>query len=69
MKITRTSQLSGIKRTIDLPVTQEQMDKFNSGESYVQDIFPNLTPDQREFIMTGIDSTEWSELFPGEEKD
>jgi hypothetical protein len=59
--VTRTSPFTGITRTLDLPVTFEQMRKFNSGEGYVQDIFSNLTAGEREFILTGISDDEWSE--------
>jgi len=59
--ITRTSPFTGITRTLDLPVTFEQMLKFNSGKGYVQDIFSNLSAGEREFILTGISEDEWSE--------
>ena len=29
----------------------------------IQDAFPFLTPDEREFLMTGITPVEWAELF------
>ena len=66
MKITRTSQLSGIERTLDLDVTEEQMLRFEnrkiSGE-YIQNIFSNLKASDREFILTGITDDEWYEAF------
>jgi hypothetical protein len=31
-------------------------------------VFPNLTPSQREFVMTGITDEEWEEAFGGEEE-
>lgn len=63
MIIKRTSAISGKQREMDLPVTQEQLDKYASGMYYIQDVFPNLTPDQREFIKTGITSEEWDFMF------
>lgn len=68
MWITRTSQFSGKKRTRDLPVTQEQFDKWNAG-MLIQDAFPELSDDDREFIMTGITAEEWNQMFPPEEED
>ena len=65
MKITRTSPLTGRTNTIDLPVTQDQIDRYARREGYVQDIFKNLTPGQREFIMTGITDQEWDKTFKG----
>jgi hypothetical protein len=69
MNVTRTSVQSGVTRTIDLPVTQEQLDRYENGQGLCQDIFPNLSPDQREFIMTGITADEWNNLFPPEEEE
>ena len=62
MKITRQSMSTGIVRTLDLPVTQEQLDAWRSG-ILIQNAMPNLTADQREFLMTGITGDEWEELF------
>lgn len=67
MKITRTSTISGITRSMDLPVTEEQVKRFNSGE-LIQNVFPDLTDDEREFIMTGITADEWDEIFPEDQQ-
>lgn len=62
MFVTRRSMFTGIERTIDLPVTQEQLDKWTNG-ALIQDVFPHLTKDQREFIMTGVTDDEWKGTF------
>ena len=73
MLVTRTSQLSGIERTIDMPtVTQERLDQCWSQNAerkgkHIQDLFPELSPDEREFIMTGITAEEWEAAFGGDE--
>lgn len=67
MLVTRKSVQSGVTRTLELPITQEQVDAFEAG-TLVQDAFPHLTPDQREFFLTGITAEEWNELFPPEEE-
>lgn len=67
MKITRTSNYSGITRTIDLPVTQEQIDAWENG-MLIQNAMPTLSPDDREFLRTGITPDEWDEMFPPEER-
>jgi hypothetical protein len=59
--------VSGKTRTLDLPITEEQLFRYNSGE-LIQVAFPNLTADEREFIMTGIVQNEWDEIFPEEEE-
>ena len=63
MKITRKSRYSGIERTIDLPVTQEQIDSWRYDGVLVQDAMPHLSVDDREFIQTGIIPSEWEEIF------
>jgi hypothetical protein len=67
MEITRRSQLSGITRTMSLPVSQAQLDSWKAG-ALAQNVFTNLTPDEREFVMTGITAQEWEEAFGGEEE-
>lgn len=63
MKIVRTSQVSGITRSMDLDITEEQMALFEGGRTPIQDCFPNLSADDREFIKTGITTEEWDTLF------
>ena len=63
MIITRISELSGAVRSRDLPVTEEQLAIFESGESHIQDIFPQLSAADREFIKTGVIDEEWDSIF------
>jgi hypothetical protein len=62
MLITRTSKISGETRTLEMPVTQEQLDSWYNGE-LIQKAMPNLTDAQREFIKSGIIDEEWDEMF------
>lgn len=61
MRVTKTSSMTGITRTFDLPITHEQIECYESGE-LLQVAFPNLTRAQREFLKTGIVQEEWDEL-------
>jgi hypothetical protein len=63
MKITRTSITSGVTRTLDLPLTQEELDAYYNDGALIQHAFPNLTASQREFIMTGMIDTEWEAIM------
>ena len=63
MKITRTSWFTGKTRTLDLNVTQEQLDIYDNGE-LLQRAFPQLSADDREFIKTGVTAEEWDEIIP-----
>ena len=64
MLISRISPFSGIEHTLDIPVDAVQMAEFNSlNRRMIQDIFPNLAPELREFIKTGITPSEWDDAF------
>ena len=69
MLITRKSMLTGIERTLDIPCTQEQLDAWNQGQDLIQRIMPDLTEDQREFIMTGCTPEEWDAANEGYENE
>jgi hypothetical protein len=67
MIITRKSMVSGIERSLDLPVTEAQLKAYDQG-ALLQNAFPNLTPGQREFIKTGITDQEFNEMFGEDEE-
>lgn len=62
MLITRTSIISGCSHVMNIPVTEEQLDDWVTNGIPIQDAMPELTDDQREFIMTGITPDEWQML-------
>jgi len=63
MLITRTNPFNGSVNTRDLDITPEQVAAYEAG-ALLQNAFPNLNADDREFYKTGIDN--WDEMF-GEE--
>jgi len=67
MDITRKSLTSGIIRTRDLNITPQQIDAYLNG-ALIQEAFPQLDADDREFFKTGITSEEWDAMFAGDEK-
>lgn len=66
MELTRRSILTGITRTRDLPVTEEQLQDWLDGQ-LIQDAMPYLSPGQREWIISGIEENEWDEHFSEDE--
>lgn len=54
---------------MDLPITAAELDLWINGHGLIQEIFPNLTPNQREFIMTGSTPEEWDAEFGEGEED
>jgi len=59
---------SGVERTLDLPITEAQLAAWKSG-TLCQDAFPQLSADDREFVMTGVTSDEWDREFGNDEDD
>jgi len=68
MRITRKSLMSGKLQSMEIPVTELELDTYYSSGANIQDCFPHLTKEQREFIKTGITPDEWATL-PREEED
>jgi hypothetical protein len=62
MLITRKSLMTGKLHTIEIPVTQAELDAYHSSGTCIQDFFPHLTPAEREFIKSGITAEEWATL-------
>jgi len=62
MLISKVSDMSNKMHTMDIDVTDEQLQDWRDGTP-IQDAMPNLTPDEREFIKTGITPKEWDEMF------
>lgn len=56
------NRLTGKHNEMDLDVTEEQIRRFENGE-FVQNVFPNLTPTEREFLITGMSEAEQKEIF------
>ena len=61
MRIIRRSLVSGETNVMDLPVTQMQLQEWKNG-GLIQNVFPDLTPDESEFIQTGITPNEWQQV-------
>ncbi len=62
MQITKRSMISGIVRTKEIDVAEEQLQQWESG-GLIQNVMPHLSPSDREFIMTGSTDEEWDSAF------
>ena len=70
MKLIRVSLLTGRKNVMELPVEfnrvygwLESREDSPQSTPLIQDAFPELNNEQREFILTGSTMDEWSEAF------
>lgn len=66
MKITKKSNLTGNISSMELDITYEQIAEWQGGK-LIQNVFPNLSMDEREFLMSGITKSEWDGAFGEEE--
>lgn len=62
MKITRTSLATGKEHTREINVTDAQLFAWHNG-AYIQDAMPDVSAEDREFLMTGITPEEWDEMW------
>ncbi len=67
MLISRKSSLSGKVTEMEIPVTETQIQEWEKGE-LIQNVMPNLTSNQREFLISGITAEEWDSFFPADEE-
>jgi len=65
MLIKRKCPFTGKLNEMEIDVTLAQLAEWESG-TLIQRAMPNLTPDEREFIMTGITADEWDKTFKEE---
>ena len=63
MVIRKQNPLTGEWNEMDLPITGDQLRRFEHTLEPIQNIFPNLSLDQREFLKTGITPQSWDREF------
>ena len=59
---------SGITRTLNLDITEAQLAAWQGG-TVIQTAMPQLSADEREFVMTGVTAEEWAETFDEEDEE
>tara|TARA_R110002126_G_scaffold83924_1_gene204424 strand:- start:659 stop:859 length:201 start_codon:yes stop_codon:yes gene_type:complete len=59
--ITRTSPITNETICMEIEITQDQYDAWKSGV-LIQDAMPDLSADDREYIMTGMTPEDWDKL-------
>lgn len=63
MIIIRKDPVTGKTNSRDIPVNEQALREWSEGKGLIQNLMPHLSPDEREFIMTGIMADSWDELF------
>jgi hypothetical protein len=62
MHIARKSLATNKVRILDLPITPEELARFEAGEP-IEKVFPKLSLTHREFLISGMTSVEYAEVF------
>lgn len=62
MQVTRKSALSGKTHSLEINITQEQYNRWKAGE-LLQNVCPNLSVDDREYLISGSTKEEWDAFF------
>jgi hypothetical protein len=58
MRVTKVSSLTGVTHQKEIDVTKEQLIRHANGE-LIQDVCPDLSPEDREYLITGVTNEEW----------
>jgi hypothetical protein len=70
MIVSRQSPFTGKINEMDLDVTPAQLAELASPDRrLIQQIFPNLTSAEREFVKTGYTQEDWDQMFGGLDDD
>ena len=68
--VVMTSILTGKQNERVLEMTREQIALYTSEHRpLIQDIFPEMNDEDREFLMTGITPEEWNKVFGNKEEE
>ena len=62
-KIERRSPLTNETNVMYLWIDPKDLVKFATGNCTIQSCFPYLSPDEREFILTGYTKEDWGSMF------
>ena len=61
MLVGKRSMMSGTLNEMNIEVSEKQITLWQEGAP-IQDVMPDLSADEREFLMTGITPSEWHEM-------
>lgn len=54
-------------KVVELPLKEAELLAWNPDETFIQNQFPQLTPGQREMLISGLCEKCWNEIFEFEE--
>lgn len=73
IRVKAISRFSGEEHEMVLPMSLDEFGKaledWEARRVPIQEAFPTLTDQQREFLMTGSTQEEWDKAFPEDDED
>jgi hypothetical protein len=67
MLIEKVSILTGKKNVMDIDITEKRYFQWLKEKTIIQYAFPELSPEEREFLISGITPEEWANHFDSDE--
>jgi hypothetical protein len=58
------SPVTGDMNEMTMPTTEARILDWMRNGTMIQDALPELSPDQREFLLTGFTPEDWDKTFP-----
>lgn len=65
VEVTRKCPFTGEVKTRALDVTIDELTAYDRGGILLQNAFPRLNAEEREFVKTGIDGEAWKKYVGG----
>ena len=68
-KVTLVLRCPQCGETKEIEVTSDEYDRLADGDGHIQDILPDVSPDDREMFLSGFCSKCWNAMFGGPEEE
>ncbi len=63
MTITKLSPLTGLPNTMKLDITPYEYSAWKDWGYLIQDVMPQLSSEEREFLISGATQEDWDSLY------
>ena len=63
MIVTKKSILTGKVRQREIDISSAQLKEWEEG-ALIQNVMPDISVNDREFLISGITQQEWNEIYP-----
>lgn len=62
------TRLDGTRASMELPTTEARIRAWLTLGQLIQKALPELSSEEREFLISGMTPAEWAEMFPPEDE-